>query len=105
MGKQKTTWKQHERRTAAKLGGKRTGNRGTNTNDVEHDRFAIECKHRKTLPAWLHDAMRQAIANDSAGKMPIVVLHELGQRSNNDLVVLRMRDFMTCFADETVEHR
>ena len=93
-----TTWKKHELRTALALGGKRTGNRGINTNDVDHDWLAIECKHRKTLPDWLTDAMRQAEANrDSAEKLAIVVLHQHGQRSANDFVVLRMKDFQEFF--------
>lgn len=95
------TWKVHERRTALALGGKRMGNRGRNTNDVEHDWLAIECKHTKKLPDWIKAAMRQAELNrDSAAKLPIVVLHELGQRSANDLVVLRMSDFVEFFGGE-----
>lgn len=94
------SWKVHERRTAALLGGKRTGNRGTNTNDIEHDWLAVECKHKKTLPAWLHGAMQQAEANrDGDHKLPIVVLHELNQRAANDFVVIRMRDFVEFFGD------
>ncbi len=95
MGKRTTTWKQHERRVAGRLGGQRVGNRGTNTEDVEHPTLSIECKHRKELPGWLKDAIAQAHTNAPAGKLPIVVLHELGQRSDNDMVVLRLADFET----------
>jgi len=89
----KQTWKEHERRTAKRLGGERipVADKRSDT-DVLHPWLSIECKHRKLLPAWLHDAVRQAVdAHDD--KLPIAVLHELGQRSDNDYVVVRLLDF------------
>lgn len=96
-----SAWKTHERRTAKTLGGVRTGPTGRNTNDVEHGWLAVECKHRKSLPDWLMGAMRQAKANSNKGeKLPVVVLHQLGQRHADDLVVMRMADFKDYFGDE-----
>lgn len=98
-----TTWKAHERRTAKLLGGQRVGNRGTNTEDVEHDWLSIECKHKKALPDWLKEAVAQAKRNSSDGKLPIAVLHELGKRSDGDLVVIRMSDFREWFTGGITE--
>lgn len=91
------TWKAHERRMAKRLGGKRNGNRGTAAADVETGWASIECKHRKQLPAWLHDAMRQAQAAAQPGQLPVVILHQLHQRSDNDFVVIRFSDFKDWF--------
>jgi hypothetical protein len=87
------TWKAVERAVARRLGGRRvpvTGRGGAP--DVEHERFAVEVKHRKELPAWLKEAMAQAEAAARDGKVPVVVLHERGQRHADDLVVLRLGD-------------
>ena len=86
-------WKEHERRTARRLSGTRTGNTGTATADVTAGPWAVECKSRKELPAWLLDAMTQAKRNAGSGRTGIVVLHRVGQRSDNDIVCMTMRDF------------
>lgn len=94
-----TAWKAHERRIAARLGGTRTGNRGTATADVTTDWAAIECKERAKLPAWLERAMGQAERAADDAQLPLVVLHRKGQRSDNDLVVLRLGDFIEWFGE------
>lgn len=91
------TWKLHERRVAQHLGGKRVGCTGRNTEDVCHEWMSIECKHKKALPNWLKDAIAQAKRNGAADKLPVVVLHELGKKSADDLVVIRMSDFRDWF--------
>ena len=88
-----TNWKEHERRTARRLSGVRNGNRGTATSDVTAGAWAVECKSRKQLPTWLLDAMAQAKRNATPGTVGIVVLHKVGQRSDNDIVCLTMADF------------
>lgn len=89
------TWKAVERAVAAALGGRRISNHalGLETPDVETDRVSVEVKHRKTLPMWLCDAMRQARDNATPGKLPVVVLHQAGQRHSNDIVCVRLADF------------
>jgi hypothetical protein len=87
-------WKEHERRTARRLAGKRTGNTGRATADVEAGNFAIECKSRKALPGWLLDAMAQAQRNAKAGQVAIVALHQVGQRSDNDIICIRLADWL-----------
>ena len=88
-----TTWKASERAIAKRLGGQRVGNRGRNTEDVAHSWLSVEVKSRRQLPAWLLNAMAQAERNAPAGRLPVVVLHQVGQRHDGDLVVLRLGDF------------
>ncbi len=96
-------WKRTERRVADMLGGERvpvTGRQRGSAPDISHDWLSIECKHRKTLPAWLFDALAQAEASKRGDQLPIVILHEAGQRHANDLVVLRLSDFVDHFGGE-----
>ena len=87
-------WKATERAIAKALNGERVSARslGLPSPDVVTERLAIECKHRKTLPRWLHDAMAQAVANAPSGKTPIVVLHEARKHHAHDYVVVRLSD-------------
>ena len=100
-----TTWKSVERAIARKVGGERMSNHalGLQTPDVETEIWSIEVKHRKTLPKWLHDSISQAETNASEGKLPLVVLHEKNQRHDNDLVLVRLRDFVDWFGDVDME--
>lgn len=75
-----STWKNVERRVAEKLNGVRVGNRGTNTEDVEHDVFSVEVKHRKAMPKIVEDSMAQCRRNNKAGKVPLLVLHAANSR-------------------------
>lgn len=86
------TWKHTERTIAKRLNGVRVGVTGRATADVLSERFAVEVKHRKALPDWLKTALAQAEAG-SGGRMPVVVLHEAGQRHDGDFVILRLKDF------------
>ena len=72
---------------------------GLRSADVETSAYSVEVKHRKTLPGWLNDAVAQAHRNCSAGKLPLVVLHQSGWRRENDLVVLRMGEFLEWFGE------
>ncbi|MBC7233107.1 MAG: hypothetical protein H5T68_07715 [Chloroflexi bacterium] len=90
------TWKQAERTIAKRLGGRRVG--CTGRADVTSDWLSIEVKTRKRLPEWLRAALEQA-SLDAGDKLALVVLHETGQRHDNDLVVLRLRDFEGWFGE------
>lgn len=95
-----TAWKATERNTAAALGGQRvpiTGRQRGDVPDVAHPLWAIEVKHRKQLPAWLHDALAQARAAARGDQVPIAILHQHGQRGDNDYVVLRRKDFVELY--------
>ncbi|MBC7224758.1 MAG: hypothetical protein H5T59_10880 [Anaerolineae bacterium] len=41
----------------------------------------------------------QAVRNAAPGTLPLVVLHQVGDRHDDDLVVLRPRDFCDWFGD------
>jgi len=77
----------------AKLhGGERTGCNGESRRDVEHPRWSIEVKHRKSLPEWLHSAMNQAIL-DAEHRVPLVVLHEKQMKYEDSYILLKLKDF------------
>jgi hypothetical protein len=89
-------WKACERKVAALLGGRRipVSGRGRGDNpDIHHELFSIEVKSRKTIPAWLEDAMRQAEVSVKDGRLPVVVLHQDWAPYAESLVVLRLEDF------------
>jgi hypothetical protein len=97
-----TDWKRTERPVAAALGGQRvpvTGRARGDVPDVAHEWLAVEVKHRRTLPAWLWAALQQARSSAHNGQLPIVVLHEHGQRHADDMVLLRLADWCAWFGD------
>jgi len=91
-------WKATERAIATRLGGERVPVSGRGDGpDVAHDWLSVEVKHRKTLPLWLKGAMAQAVAAARGDQLPVAVLHEAGAKHENDLVLLRLRDFIDWF--------
>jgi Holliday junction resolvase len=83
-----------ERCIAELLGGRRvpvSGRTRGDCPDVEHSTLSIECKSRKKLPAWIEDAIEQAEACARDGQLPLMVLHQDGQRYQNALIVTRLR--------------
>ena len=97
-------WKRHERVTAAAFGGTRTGPAGEESRDVTVVDGAwawlcIECKDRKKLAGYIHDGMSQARGNARDGELPVVVLHERGQRHADDYVCVRRDDFIKWFGE------
>jgi len=87
-------WKGCERKVAALLGGKRvpvSGRGRGHSPDIHHERLSIEVKSRKKLPAWIEDAMKQAEACAHDGQLPLVVLHQDGQRYQEALIVMRLK--------------
>ena len=93
MKQHKTTWQRHERHVAAAVGGSRTGNSGAAGADVVTDAYSIECKSWRRLPAKVVAALRQAEVSATGERVAVAVLHEVGARHDEDLVVLRWRDF------------
>jgi hypothetical protein len=91
MSSHTATWKQHERRTASLLGGKRLGATGAANEDVSAPGLAIECKHRDSLPRWLTDALAKVRAQAGRDRLGVVVLHEKGRRDS--LVCMALSDF------------
>jgi len=94
------SWKNTERAIANRLRGERlpVSGRGQQA-DVQTAWLAVEVKHRKALPAWLKLALRQAVSAAGLNRLPIVVLHEHGQRHDEDIVCLTLKDFEDWFGE------
>jgi hypothetical protein len=91
-------WKAAERRIATLLGGKRVPVNGRSDEpDVAHPWLAVEVKHRASLPPWLLSALGQARKGATADQLPIAVVHQAGQRYEDALVLVRLRDFADWF--------
>ena len=89
-------WKATERAVAEHLGGRRvpvTGRQRGDVPDIQHPFLSVEVKHRKTIPAWLLTAMSQAWAAARGDQVPVVVIHQEGQRHLSDMVVIPMGSF------------
>lgn len=96
-----SAWKAAEKGVAAILGGERVSNTalGLRSADVETPAYSVEVKSRKELPNWLVNAVGQAHRNAGRGKLPLVVLHQVGCRRVNDLVIVRLGDFIEWFGE------
>jgi len=95
-----TTWKGTERRIAAALEGQRVGPSGKSTADVVTAWLSVECKHRRELPKWIKSAVAQARAAAGPGQLGIAVLHEKHKRGDDDLVLIRLGDFVEWFGGD-----
>jgi hypothetical protein len=96
------SWKRTERAVAARLGGRRvpvTGRQRGDAPDIAHDVYSIEVKHRRRLPGWLREAVVQALAAQRDGQLALAILHEAGTHHDDDLVVVRLRDWLAWFGD------
>ena len=89
------SWKKFERDVAKKMGGERIGPSGTDTNDVSHDSFAIECKYRKSIPKLLTDGLKQADKLDL--RTPVLFIKEKGKDASRDMVCMWADDFYNWF--------
>jgi len=91
-------WKGCERKVAALLGGKRvpvSGRGRGHSPDIHHERLSIEVKSRKKLPAGIEDAIKQAEACAQDRQLPLVVLHQDGQRYQEALIVMRLKNVLS----------
>jgi hypothetical protein len=98
MSKQRQRGNEAERAIAKRLGGQRVGHLGGE--DVALPWLSLEVKEREKFPVWLIDAMGQAWGHAKAGQLPAVVLHTLGTRHDNDMVVMRLADFEEWFGGD-----
>ena len=74
---------------AKRLGGKSVGT--IEGQDISHSVFSVEVKHRKKFVG--NTFMNQAVKNSPEGKVPLVIVHELNQRFDKALVMIRMKDW------------
>ena len=91
------TWKSAERRIARMFGSERNplsgiGSRHT-ASDSLHPRYFIETKMRKKIPfkAVFAEAVKLA---KKEGKIPMLVAHETGNKYEDDLIFMRLGDFI-----------
>ncbi len=61
-------------------------------NDVLHSWLAVESKERKSVPSWLTEAMSEAMSH-AGDKLPLVILHKKGTKFDDDLCIVRLKDF------------
>ena len=87
--KNKNEGKRIQKYLVERLGGKNVGT--IEPQDGSHEIWSIEVKKRATFIGSTF--MAQAIKNCPEGKTPLVVVHVKGQRHNEDLVMLRLKDF------------
>lgn len=95
-------WKATERRVAKQLGGKRvpvSGRQRGDSPDVEHEDFSIEVKSWYNIPDWLYDAVDQAKKSATGDKIPLVVLHKKGMKTNTDLAIFEMSGIMKLYQE------
>lgn len=95
------TWKATERRVARIFGGRRLGPTGSDTPDVKSHWLSIEVKHRAALPGWIVEALDKARRGAGPDQLGILVMHEAGQRSDGDLVVMTLGDFREWFGSDS----
>lgn len=101
------SWKASELAIARLLGGERVPVNGRvrgSAPDVLHAWLAIEVKSWRNLPARILEAMDQAeksaawsLKRTGKDKLPIAVIHHDHHDHRNDLVVMRLREFMEHF--------
>jgi hypothetical protein len=96
-------WKQTERKVATMLGGKRVGPAGRKGADLAHEHLSVEVKERRRLPAWLLHAMAQAVGS-ADGRLPMVVLHRAGDRYEDAMVIVRMKDWREWYGEVTCDN-
>lgn len=65
--------------------------------DLEHLLFSVEVKSRQLPPKWLEDWMTQAEDNCPENRVPLVYMHEISKRRDEDLVFMRVKDFRKVF--------
>ncbi len=89
----------NEQAIAKRLGGQRVGNTGKSTMDADLPFLAVEAKSRKTFPAWIRDALDSICRKAGREQLPVVILHHLGRRHSNDVVMMRLSDFEAHFGE------
>jgi len=91
MSKNRDRGKRFEKKIAERLGGRRLGVLGGE--DVLHPIYSIECKSREKLPKWFESFWKQTMDNCEEYKVPLLVIHLLNQRHDEDWVVMKLSDF------------
>lgn len=93
--------RKYEARIQKRFGGYKQGLYGGE--DVATEIFSIEAKTRKKFVG--QQFMDQAVSNCTKGKVPLVVVHVVGQRMPNDLVMMRLGDFEDWYGSLDVKEK
>lgn len=98
-------WKRTERKIAELLQGERVPVNGRirgSAPDIAHETLSLEVKSRKSIPAWLTEALAQATASTAkgSGKLPVAVIHQQGKSYSDSLCVIRLKDFAQYSKDD-----
>jgi len=72
---------------------------GVGRRDGDGGWFSVEVKSRAKLAAWLIEAMSESERLSRPDQLAIVVLHGNGMRHDDDLVVMRLREFRDRFVE------
>ena len=95
--KNKHRGKAVQKRVVESLGGKNIGTLGGE--DGEHSIWSIEVKSRLKFVG--EKFMKQCEANCKKDKTPLLIVHLINQRLENDLVIMRRGDFDDWFGKLT----
>jgi len=89
------TWKNIERAICRRFGGERSGPTGKMGPDcIKTAPFALQIKHRKSVPQWLTDAYVQSMRDAPNGTLPVLVLHPEGWSIDESLVIISLSEFV-----------
>jgi len=72
-------------------------NRGA---DALPESYAVEFESRSALPSWLVKAVMRAENAAMDARVPVVIVHEIGIRCEDDLVVMKLKHFETMAANQ-----
>lgn len=83
--------KDAERTIAKLIGGRRVGILGKE--DIDHPDYTVEVKSRKSFAG--SKFLEQAEKHNADDKTAIAIVHVTGKRHAEDIVMMRLKDFLT----------
>lgn len=96
------TWKAIERKICARFGGERSGPTGrTGPDCINTEPFALQIKHRKSVPQWLTDAYAQSMRDAPSGCLAVLVLHPHGWSIDESMAIVPLGQFVDWYVGDT----
>lgn len=95
-------WQRTQTEVSKFLGAKETGKKGKAVADAEHPCFVVEIKHKKEVPKWITDILKQAekYAKDmKLDRPPLGIIKPKGKHTKNSIVFMRLKDFQEEMGD------
>ncbi len=59
--------------------------------------WSVEAKHRKKLPNYIHEGMQQAEVQAAKDQIPVLGLHQKGDKYEESYIVMRVKTFREYF--------